>query len=244
MLEAFDVDNSSLTVAHIARCSGLPLATVYLIVTELVELGLLERGAGCELRVGVRLCEIASVTPPALGLREAVSARGITRALAQGPTGTPVLSDWRNLMTGSTLPADGGLPSVVVQRRVEWQDTDAAGHHHHGAVLRWVESAETVLLERLAATELYGRSPRVHYDVDYHHRVYYGQIVHIELRVERVGDKSVRYEFAVRDGEVVVATGHLVVVMASHESPGAVALPSSIREALTTGGPQRPEIYG
>jgi len=52
----------------------------------------------------------------------------------------------------------GGLPSVVVHRRVEWHDTDAAGHHHHGAVLRWVESAETVLLERRSATELYGRS--------------------------------------------------------------------------------------
>jgi len=28
------------------------------------------------------------------------------------------------------------LPSVVVHRTVEWHDTDAAGHHHHGAVLR------------------------------------------------------------------------------------------------------------
>jgi DNA-binding IclR family transcriptional regulator len=71
VLETFDADNSSLTVAHIARRSGLPLATVYRIVTELVELGLLERGAGRELRVGVRLWELASVAPRALGLREA-----------------------------------------------------------------------------------------------------------------------------------------------------------------------------
>lgn len=25
---------------------------------------------------------------------------------------------------------------VVVERLLEWPDTDAAGHHHHGAVLR------------------------------------------------------------------------------------------------------------
>src|SRR5882757_5295352 len=129
----------------------------------------------------------------------------------------------------------GGLPSVVVHRRVEWHDTDAAGHHHHGAVLRWVESAETVLLERRSATELYGRAPRVHYEVDYHNRLYYGQIVQIELTVARVGKKSVRYGFKVCSGDVVAATGNLVMVMASRDSPRAMVLPPDIRLALTSG---------
>jgi acyl-CoA thioester hydrolase len=133
------------------------------------------------------------------------------------------------------------LPSVVVQRRVEWHDTDAAGHHHHGAVLRWVESAESVLLHRRDATALYGRIPRVHYEVDYRNRVFYGQVVEIELAVERVGVKSVRYAFVVRAGDQVAATGNLVMAMASLDSPGAMALPAEIRLALTTGGRQRPE---
>jgi acyl-CoA thioester hydrolase len=134
------------------------------------------------------------------------------------------------------------LPSVVVQRRVEWHDTDAAGHHHHGAVLRWVESAESVLLHRRDATALYGRIPRVHYEADYRNRVFYGQVIEIELAVERVGEKSVRYAFVVRSGDLVAATGKLVMAMASRDSPGAMALPPEIRLALTTGGRQRPEI--
>jgi acyl-CoA thioesterase FadM len=143
------------------------------------------------------------------------------------------------------LPAgEGELPSVSVHRRVEFQDTDGSGHHHHSVVLRWDESAETVLLARLGATDLYGNSPRVHYDVDYRNRVYFGQIVWIELRVERAGEKSVRYGFVVRGDDVVVADGHLVVVMASRESPGAAVLPPEIRKALSTGGPQRPETIG
>src|SRR5882724_9984464 len=98
-----------------------------------------------------------------------------------------------------------GLPSVVVQRRVDWHDTDAAGHHHHGAVLRWVESAESVLLIRRGATELLGRVPRVHYEVDYRSRLYYAQIIEIEIAVVRVGEKSVRYTFEVRCGNEVAA---------------------------------------
>ncbi|GAA3054935.1 hypothetical protein GCM10010464_19570 [Pseudonocardia yunnanensis] len=136
------------------------------------------------------------------------------------------------------------LPSVVVQRRVEWHDTDAAGHHHHGAVLRWVESAESVLLHRRDATALYGRIPRVHYEVDYLHRLYYGQVVEIEVAVERIGTKSVQYSFVVRSGDTVAATGNLVVAMAARDKPGAVPLPPEIRRALTTGGRQRPETIG
>jgi acyl-CoA thioester hydrolase len=133
------------------------------------------------------------------------------------------------------------LPSVVVQRRVEWHDTDAAGHHHHGAVLRWVESAESVLPHRRDATALYGRIRRVHYEVDYHHRLCYGQVVEIELAVDRVGTKSVRYTFVVRSEDVVAAAGNLVMAMAARDKPGAIALPPDIRRALTTGGRQRPE---
>lgn len=139
---------------------------------------------------------------------------------------------------------DGEMPSVLVHRRVEFQDTDGTGHHHHSAVLRWVESAETVLLARLGATDLYGNSPRVHYDVDYRNRVYYGQIVQIEIIVERVGEKSVRYAFVVRSDDTIVADGHLIAVLAAKDSPGAAVIPPDTRKKLSTGGLQRPETIG
>ena len=71
VLETFDQDNSALTVSRISQRSGLPVPTVYRIVAELLEMGLLERGSDRRLHVGVRLWEIASRAPRALGLREA-----------------------------------------------------------------------------------------------------------------------------------------------------------------------------
>jgi acyl-CoA thioester hydrolase len=134
-------------------------------------------------------------------------------------------------------------PSVVVHRKVEWVDTDAAGHHHHGAVLRWVEAAEAVLLQRRGVTDLFGRIPRVHYEVDYRSRLWFGQEVQVELTVAQVGEKSVRYEFVVRSGEVVAATGNLVIVLAAPDAPTAAPWPDAVREALTRGGPQAAETY-
>jgi DNA-binding IclR family transcriptional regulator len=71
VLETFDQDTPAQTVAHIARRSGLPVPTAHRIVTELVEMGLLERDADRRVHIGMRLWEIASVAPRAIRLREA-----------------------------------------------------------------------------------------------------------------------------------------------------------------------------
>jgi DNA-binding IclR family transcriptional regulator len=71
VLETFDHDTPTQTVSHIARRSGLPVPTAHRIVAELVEMGLLERGVDRQVRIGVRLWEIASAAPRALGLLEA-----------------------------------------------------------------------------------------------------------------------------------------------------------------------------
>lgn len=150
---------------------------------------------------------------------------------------------------GPGTPGDAdALPSVVVHRKVEWHDTDAAGHHHHGAVLRWVEAAESELLRRRGVADLFGRIPRVHYEVDYRARLWHGQDVRVELAVARVGERSVRYEFTVHgegvpgdgvpgDG-VVAATGALVIACAEPDSPRAVPWSPEVRRALSTGGPR------
>jgi len=129
------------------------------------------------------------------------------------------------------------LPSIVVHRIVEWHDTDAAGHHHHGAVLRWVESAESELLRRLGVADLFGRIPRVHYEVDYRARLWFGQELQVELAIAAVGERSMRYEFAVRAGEVLAATGNMVITMAAPGSPRAAAWSPEVRLALTGSAP-------
>jgi len=147
-------------------------------------------------------------------------------------------------MAAPTQPQPAVLPSIVVHRKVEWHDTDAAGHHHHGAVLRWVESAESELLRGLGVADLFGRIPRVHYEVDYRARLWFGQDIQVELAVAAVGERSVRYEFTVRAGEVLAATGNLVITMAAPDSPRAVPWSPEARRALTGGDPETPPDQG
>lgn len=124
------------------------------------------------------------------------------------------------------------MVSVTITRRVEWPDTDAAGHHHHGAIVRWVEAAEAELLRKHGQDGLFGRIPRVRYEVDYRERLWFGQEVEIELVLARLGEKSMRYEFTVRSATGVAATGAMVVACAAPDAPHAVPWPGEVRQAL------------
>lgn len=70
VLEAFDPGVRDLSVSEISRISGLPLSTAHKLVTELSELGLLEKLPSRRYRVGLYLWELAVRTPGALGVRE------------------------------------------------------------------------------------------------------------------------------------------------------------------------------
>ncbi|WP_407841817.1 acyl-CoA thioesterase [Streptomyces sp. DSM 116496] len=150
------------------------------------------------------------------------------------------------------------LPSVVVERRVEWTDTDAAGHYHHSTVIRWVEAAEAVLLRRLGLSHLFGSTPRVHFEADYRARLWFGEAVRTELRVTKVGASSLHYAFTVRgepgpEGAVgpegtagregtVAATGRMVIAHSAARATGTTPWPAEVREVLTKAGRQAPEL--
>jgi YbgC/YbaW family acyl-CoA thioester hydrolase len=133
----------------------------------------------------------------------------------------------------STSPA-----SVVVERRVEWSDTDAAGHHHHSAVLRWAEAAETELLRRLGLDELYGSIPRVHYEADYRGRLWFGETVRIELRVEKVGTTSLHYGFEVHGRDGLAATGRMSIARAAARATSSEPWTPEQARLFGTAGPQ------
>ncbi|MBT2469830.1 acyl-CoA thioesterase [Streptomyces sp. ISL-66] len=136
------------------------------------------------------------------------------------------------------------LPSVVVERRVEWQDTDAAGHYHHSTVVRWVEAAEAVLLRRLGLAHLFGSTPRVHFEADYRARLWFGETVRTELRVTKVGTSSLHYAFTVRgEGDEPAATGRMIIAHSASRATGSTAWSDDVREVLTAAGPQAPELY-
>jgi acyl-CoA thioester hydrolase len=133
--------------------------------------------------------------------------------------------------TPRTAGPDTAL-EVAVERRVEWHDTDAAGHQHHSAILRWVEAAEAELLRRHGLDWLFGRTPRVRHEVDYRARLWFGETVTTRLRVVRLGRTSLTFAFEVRGREGLAAEGRLIVAHAEPDSPSATPWPQQVREAL------------
>ena len=124
-----------------------------------------------------------------------------------------------------------------MHRLVAWNETDAAGHNHFAAAFRWLEEAEHELLRSVGMpTEEIARIPRVHIDIDYKDRLYFGQEIVVQVTVTKVGTSSCTYDFQVRtDQGVIAVSGTLVVVHASSTSEGSAPWPADIRAALLGG---------
>ncbi|GAT86684.1 IclR family transcriptional regulator [Paenarthrobacter nicotinovorans] len=71
LVGAFDDSHRTMSVATLARRSGLPVTTTYRLVDEMLAEGLLEREANAEVRIGTRLWELVSRSSRMVGLREA-----------------------------------------------------------------------------------------------------------------------------------------------------------------------------
>ncbi|WP_194818485.1 thioesterase family protein [Nocardia sp. XZ_19_385] len=134
------------------------------------------------------------------------------------------------------------MSSVTIQRLVDWQDTDAAGHYHHSTVIRWVEAAEAALLDRVDLSRLFGRIPRVRYEVDYLDRLWFGDTASIELSIGKIGRSSIRYDFIVSriparaavpsPDRTVAARGALIATYTPSTEKGSRPWPDDIAGAL------------
>jgi YbgC/YbaW family acyl-CoA thioester hydrolase len=137
---------------------------------------------------------------------------------------------------------NAGLAAIMVQRRIEWPDTDASGNYHNTAAFRFIEVAETALFERLGFLhDVYGRLPRAHVEADFHRPLGFRDVVDISLRVARVGRTSLTYEFEVSSGGEVAVTGRATTVLLDAPRGGPVPWPDAYRMLLETAGPQPPE---
>ena len=140
--------------------------------------------------------------------------------------------------TGPPAPA-----SILVQRRIEWPDTDASGLYHNTAAFRFIEVAETLLLERLGILEeIYGRLPRAHVEADFSMPLRFRDLVDVNLRVAAVGGSSITYEFEMRASDRVAVTGRAVAVLLDESSRTPVPWSDEHRTLLLEGGPQAPEL--
>jgi acyl-CoA thioesterase FadM len=132
-----------------------------------------------------------------------------------------------------------GLAQITVHRQVEWADTDAAGHHHFGAPLRWVEQAESLLYDRLGIVDFIAALvPRVHFDIDYFSRLKYRDMYELTLLVKRLGRSSLTYRFEIKSADRMVAQGSLVVVLTGLSDRKPRPWPEQVRSILAEAGDQ------
>jgi len=139
------------------------------------------------------------------------------------------------------------FPEATVERTVEWVDTDASGHQHNSAILRWVEAAEAKLFRHLALPEYFPSAPRVQQVINYKAKLWFGQRVTATVSISALGRSSLTMAFEVRgfasgtpdgdkhDGGTVAATGTVTTVHVPQGALTAEPWPERFVQAISAG---------
>src|SRR3954454_22803281 len=130
---------------------------------------------------------------------------------------------------------------VVLGRRIEWMDTDAAGIYHWTTVFRLAEAAEAALHTALGIADFtFGATPRVAVEASFARPLRFNDPVKVALAVTALGRTSVEYGLEVRNDGGPAATGSVKSCLIDRESGRAIPWPDPIREQLSGAGPQQP----
>jgi acyl-CoA thioesterase FadM len=176
-------------------------------------------------------------------LRAELEALGRSLYQRDAPDGTEHARAAQAGGPGAETVGHGSPASVVVERRIDWADTDASGHWYFGAALRLAESAEVVLQNRLGIdpTETFGRTPRVNIAITYVSVLRAHELVEVRLAVAAVGRTSVTYHFDIHRGRELMASGAMTAVLLDRSDGRPTPWPVQWREQLQGGGSQDAE---
>jgi acyl-CoA thioesterase FadM len=126
---------------------------------------------------------------------------------------------------------------IVLRRRIEWIDTDAAGIYHWTTAFRLAEAAEAALHTALGiADRTFGVTPRVGVTAEFKRPLRFNDPVQVELAVDALGRSSVRYSLAITGPEGLAVAGHLTACLIDAASGRATPWPDDLRSRLATGG--------
>jgi acyl-CoA thioester hydrolase len=126
-------------------------------------------------------------------------------------------------------------------RRVEFCDTDAAGIIHFTALFEFMEQAEHELLRSRDLSVFMNDDagiiswPRVAASCQYQSAARFEDVLDVEVRIRRLGEKSVTYAFRLSLEGTEVASGELTSVccrMTDQAPPQPIAIPGWFREKL------------
>jgi acyl-CoA thioester hydrolase len=130
---------------------------------------------------------------------------------------------------------------VVLRRRIEWMDTDAAGIYHWTTVFRLAEAAEAALHTALGIADFtFGATPRVAVQATFARPLRFNDPVDVELVVAAVGRSSVEYRVAIAAEGGTVAQGAVTSLLVDRATGRAIPWPDEIRAQLSAGGSQQP----
>jgi acyl-CoA thioesterase FadM len=130
---------------------------------------------------------------------------------------------------------------VVVRRRVEWMDTDAAGIYHWTTAFRLAEAAEAALHTALGIADVtFGATPRVHVEADFSRQLVFNEAVDVSLAVRAVGNTSVEYALAIGGEAGPAVAGTIKACFIDRETRRATPWPDGVRERLSSGGEVSP----
>ena len=129
---------------------------------------------------------------------------------------------------------------VVIRRRIEWMDTDAAGIYHWTTVFRLAEAAEAALHTALGIVDLtFGATPRVAVQATFARPLHFNEPVEVELAVRALGRTSVEYALTIAAEEGLAAEGSVKSVLIDRTTRRAVPWPEHVRAQLAGAGLMR-----
>jgi acyl-CoA thioester hydrolase len=123
--------------------------------------------------------------------------------------------------------------------RVTWADTDAAQVVHYSNYFRFLERAEEDFYRHLGFSFIdIGKMglwlPRVEVFCQYRKPSRFNDLIEVELTIEELREKSVKYGFRMLNKEtgVLLAEGYVVIVIADRQTQKAVQIPKEIVDKL------------
>lgn len=108
--------------------------------------------------------------------------------------------------TRRTVPAPA-RPSITHERRVLLHHVNMGGVVTTVSMLVFLEEAESGLLRSLGIAELERRFIRIYFEIQHRRPCFYDDEITIHLAVNRVGARSVHYDFTIFNGGSVAAFG-------------------------------------
>jgi len=133
------------------------------------------------------------------------------------------------------------MTPFTLRRRVEFRDTDAAGIVHFSVYFNYMEEAEHALLRSLGTSVVTSDAegpiswPRVAAACEFRGALRFEDEFEIQVRIERLGEKSVTYNFEFAKDGKELARGKITAVCCRIEHghpPRSIPIPAEIVRQL------------